>query len=425
MLNKYLKFTTPYSGQYFFGYYDKSPFDKDDQKLLAMKAEFIDCMPDKNDILEIGYFNWKNHNTFKKIAETRAWNWQQGCMLQWVGPDFKSHIIYNDRQNNKFVSVLLNVETGEKIELPMSIYSMHPNGKHAVCIDNERHFWFRGGYSYQGIEHQGKNIKLDKNDGIWLLDIEEKNIRQIINIIDLIKYRYLSSMEGAIHYIEHLMFSPDGERFSFLHRWTIDDGGIYARFFTADMDGSNIFLLNDTGRMSHSCWRNNNELMAWCGLPTPVNQLRKYKYIVKYAIKPLLPVYNKLLFKKSVLRNTFSGDSYVLFKDKSSEHKRIAQNILNKDGHMSFCPINTDWFVSDTYPDVNNFSSLFLYNIQEQKFETIARVESDPAINSTPFRCDLHPKWSFSGRYVCIDTVNEGIRQMYVYDLEKIFKDVK
>lgn len=69
-----LSFKTPNDGHYFFGYYDKSPFDISGDKLLACKPEFIDREPLENDVLEIGYFNWKKGNEFKKISSTKAWN---------------------------------------------------------------------------------------------------------------------------------------------------------------------------------------------------------------------------------------------------------------------------------------------------------------------------------------------------------------
>ncbi len=102
MLNKNLKFKTPNDGHYFFGYYDKSPFDFNNQKLLAMKVRFMGRMPDKEDVLEIGCFDWQNNNNFIKLAETKTWNWQQGCMLQWVGPDLFPHCA-NHRQCKELI----------------------------------------------------------------------------------------------------------------------------------------------------------------------------------------------------------------------------------------------------------------------------------------------------------------------------------
>ena len=413
-------FKTPSTGHYFFGYYDKSPFDFANQKLLSQKVGFMDRMPDKEDILEVGYFDWQNGNKFIKLIETKAWNWQQGCMLQWIGPDFKSRIIYNDRIDGRFVSIIMDIETREKTVLPMAVYTVRSDGKYALCIDNERHYWFRGGYSYQGIANPDKKKVLDKKDGIWLLDIERKEAGQIINIMDLMKIKPLSNMKGATQYLEHLMFSPSGKRFCFLHRWQIADGGIYARFYTANMDGSEVYLLNDSGRMSHFCWRNENELLAWCGLPTTINRLRKYKNLVKYFIKPLLPLYHRLVQENLGISKAITGDNYVLFKDKSDLTTKIGAETLCEDGHPTFCPSNKDWFVSDTYQDDREYRRLFLFNMREGKRVDVAQLKSNPNLDNSPLRCDLHPKWSYSGKYICIDTVHEGHRQMYVFGVEKI-----
>ena len=50
----------------------------------------------------------------------------------------------------------------------------------------------------------------------------------------------------------------------------------------------------------------------------------------------------------------------------------------------------------------------------------IAQLQSNPHLDNSSFRCDLHPKWSFDGRYICVDTVHKGFRQMYVYDVERV-----
>jgi hypothetical protein len=413
-------FKTPLGSYHFFGYYDKSPFDADNVRLLSQRAMFMDRMPDKDDILEIGYFDWQHGNDFIKLTETSAWNWQQGCMLQWVGPDFRSNIIYNDRLDGKFVSVLMNIESKEKTILPMSIYSMHPSGKYAVCIDNERHFWVRNGYSYQGVENLDKRLDLNKNDGIWLLDIDKREVAQIINIKDLLRIDPLSCMDQATHYIEHLMFSPNGEQFCFLHRWEIEDGGIYARLYTANIKGGEIYLLNDSGRVSHFCWRNNEEIMAWCGLKTAVNHLRKHKNIIKFFIQPLLPLYHKFIQGQSGIRSLVTGDSYVLFIDKGSVKERVYPKVLKEDGHPSFCPKNDELFVTDTYQDCYNYRHLFIVNIKNGVKTELTSLRSSPLIDDTSIRCDLHPKWSFDGRYLCVDTVDSKCRQMYVFDVSNM-----
>ena len=106
---------------HFFGYYDKSPWDGTGNYILAMETDFIDRMPQSEDMATIGFVDQKKSYQFKEIAETRAWNWQQGCMLQWMPPDYKKYVIYNDKYEDSFVSVIQDVQTGA----PVCKYSPH------------------------------------------------------------------------------------------------------------------------------------------------------------------------------------------------------------------------------------------------------------------------------------------------------------
>ena len=417
-------FETPNNGNYFFGYYDKSPLNKDNTKLLACKSSFIDRMPSKDDILEIGYFEWQNSDKFIKITETKAWNWQQGCMLQWLAPDYDKKIIYNDRIDNRFVTVILDTESGKKDILPMAYYTMSNQGNFVLCIDNERHYWYRGGYSYKGIENLSKKVPLLENDGIWYIDTKTKKKKQIITLKQMIAIKPLSNMKDAVHYVEHLMISPDNKRFVFLHRWQTEDSGIYARLYTANVDGSDIYLLNDSGRMSHYSWRNSKEIVAWGGLSNPINSLRKYKNVVRFFIKPLMPLYKKLAGGNSVDGNTklssmVSGDSYIVFTDKTNKKTRLSTDVLIKDGHPSFSKANDNLMITDTYPNPNDDfkEELILFDMDKKEIVSTTKLNHLKEFASSGVRCDLHPKWSQDGKYVCVDTLDKGYRSIYVYEV--------
>ena len=60
-------------------------------------------------------------------------------MLQWFG-DKSTQIIYNDLVDEKFVSIIFNLKTKDKIILPLAIYALSSDSKFALCIDNERHY---------------------------------------------------------------------------------------------------------------------------------------------------------------------------------------------------------------------------------------------------------------------------------------------
>jgi hypothetical protein len=415
-------FKTPRDRDYFFGYYDKSPVSLDATKYLALEVDFIDNIPHKDNEARIGYFNLKkNDGVFYPIAVTKTFNWQQGCMLQWFG-NKNDQVIYNDIVDDKFVSIIFDLKKEEKTILPMAIYALSSDSQFALCIDNERHYWVRRGYSYDGIYNQSKNKNIVENDGIFFLNIGNKNIKKIIDINDVLKIKPLKNMENSVHYLEHMMISPNTKKFAFFHRWKIDDGGIYTRLYTANVDGSDLYLLNDSGRMSHFCWRNNTQLFGWGGTPNAINVLRRYKNIGKFFIKPLLPLYKKIVSGNAIdgtskISSLVTGDSYILFNDKSSYKEKILLKYLDRDGHPSFCPNDNNWIATDTYPDKKGIAQLILFNIKTNKKIVVDSLMSMKQFDNSPNRCDLHPKWSFKDKYISIDTMNDNVRSMYLYDV--------
>ena len=82
---------------HFFGYYDKTPWDASGRYLLALAVDFIDRMPTADDRARIGMIDLEDGDRWIPLAETAAWCWQQGAMLQWLPSDPGRKIIYNQR----------------------------------------------------------------------------------------------------------------------------------------------------------------------------------------------------------------------------------------------------------------------------------------------------------------------------------------
>src|SRR5213592_3915160 len=102
-------------GHHSFGYYDKSPWDTTGRYLLALEAPFCDRSPGPGDVATLGVVDLAEGEQFRPFAETRAWNWQQGCMLQWLPPAADRLVIYNDRDGQRFVSVICDALSGRVV----------------------------------------------------------------------------------------------------------------------------------------------------------------------------------------------------------------------------------------------------------------------------------------------------------------------
>ena len=110
--------------EYFYGYYDKSPWDKTDRYMISLRVKQTYKSVAPKEEAEVIIIDTKNNNEVIKIASTKSWNVQQGCMAQWLGPDFSEKIIYNDFRDGKYCSVIFNVKLKkeEKIYSPKRCY---------------------------------------------------------------------------------------------------------------------------------------------------------------------------------------------------------------------------------------------------------------------------------------------------------------
>ena len=150
-----------------------------------------------------------------------------------------------------------------------------------------------------------------------------------------------------------------------------------------------------------------------------LNQFRKKSFIAKYLFKLLLPIYRALVRGNSVTGNNavsakLTGDSYYIVNVNNKSFKKVA-SLINKDGHPSVIPNNNDLLLTDCYPDESSVASLYIYDLSNDKLLVDLDVKSNEKLDRTPMRCDLHPKVSFDGNYVFIDTVNETGRKISGY----------
>ena len=224
---------------HFFGYYDKCPWDATGRYVLALETGFSDRPPGPEDNAAVGMVDPAESGRWIPLAETVAWNWQQGAMLQWLPADAERLIIYNARQGHRFVSVVRDVQSGATRTLPRLVYAVSRDGRSALTLNFSRLHHCRPGYGYAGLPDPGLDHPAPEEDGIWWMDLETGQSRQIVSLGTVAALDPLPSMGGAKHWFNHLQFNTDDSRFVFLHRWRGTD--IFrTRMFTARPDGSEM-----------------------------------------------------------------------------------------------------------------------------------------------------------------------------------------
>ena len=375
------KITKDDGNNYFFGYFDKYPWDSSSRYILCHKTDFMDRQPTKDDTAIIGMIDLQNDNEFITLAETKAFCWQQGAMLQWLN-NKHDEIIFNDRDENNFVSRILNVKTGETRTLPRPVYCLSPDGQYALSVNFSRLDRERPGYGYAGGDDFTENIPHPENDGIFLMNLSSGEFKLIISLEQITEILSLPDFHNHANWVNHLLFSPDSKRFAFFHRWRTDEGWHVTRMFTANTDGSDIYPLNIDDMSSHYTWIDNKDIICFCNKHT-------------------------------------TGWGYYVLKDKTQDVKRIGEKQFDDDGHCSFS-LDGKWMLTDTYPsEEKNLRTLILYDIEKDLRYDIGRFYADPNL-PTPTRCDLHPNWSRDCKQVCIDSIHEGKRHVYVIDVSSL-----
>ena len=405
-------------GHHWFGYYDKLQFSPNGRYVLGMETMFEGRPPTSEDVIGIGMVDTEMNDRWIEFGTSRAWGWQQGCMLQWI-PGEAPEVIWNDAEDDKdgrrFVSHILNVETGARRTLPMPVYALTPDGRYAVTTDFARIDRMRPGYGYVGGGGGFLDEQAPEEGGIYRVDLQTGDTELIVPYSAVAQVPHLETdVSDKWHYFNHLLVNTDGSRFLFLNRYrdfTLTDemradpeanakyvsGKYTTRMFTAGLDGSDLYEI-DTGDTSHIIWRDPEHILAWTR-----GQDRK--------------------------RPDAWGDhqglesGFWLLKDRTSEVELVGADVMTQNGHQTYVPnTNNEWILNDTYPSrEDRKQTLYLYHIPTGREVILGRFYEPPAY-SGEWRTDLHPRASRDGTKVCIDSTHEDGkgRQMYLLNISEI-----
>ena len=362
--------------QYFYGYYDNPAFDTQDRRHLCNRVRFMDRLPKPGDVSELGYFDLGT-GAFRVFAETSAWNFQQGSMLQW-NPKNQKEAIYNIWDGGEYRCVVQNVETGEKRTLDYPVANVSADGNHGLSINFNRVYDFRPGYGYYNRRDPWYDVPAPRDDGVVLVDMQTGKGRQIISYSQLDKiYNDSPALKGAKIVINHITFNRASDRFLFLVRNFTKDGQNWRTGLgTSDLEG-NVYKLRPYTYASHYFWKNDGKLLIYadCG----------------------------------------EGEGLYELTDRTQEYVLHDRSFFTQDIHCSYSP-DQKYIVGDGYPDAAHYRPVFLYGVGRKKGLLLGRFYA-PGLSSLDIRCDLHCRWNHAGTMVSFDSIHEGFRGLYIMDL--------
>lgn len=367
---------------HWFGYYDKWQFDPSDRYALGMEVDFEGRSPRPDDEIALGVIDLEDGDRWSEIGRTQAWCWQQGCMLQWR-PGSAREVLWNAREGDAFVCRVLDVDSGRSRTLPRAVYSLSPDGKTAVCADFRRIQDMRPGYGYAGLPDPNAGVLAPDDVGIWAQDMDTGASELIVSVAQIAALPYPhGDLSAAKHYFNHLLFSPDGTRFIFLHRWRFGDGPFHTRMLTAALDGTDVRVVDDYGKTSHFIWRDPAHILAWSWHPS-------------------------------------AESAFYLYGDGDGQVEPVGQGAMRVNGHCTYLP-GGRWVLNDTYPlGEARTQELYLYDVASDRRAELGALTA-PAEYTDEWRCDLHPRANRAGTQVMVDSAHAGGRQMYLLDVSEI-----
>ena len=381
-------------GHHWYGYYDKQAFDLTNRYVLSNEVSFEHRTPKAADEIRVGMIDTAQNDKWIELGTSTAWGWQQGCMLQWR-PQYPNEVLWNDRQNGKYICRILNVKTKEHRTLPRPIYTLSPDGKWAITADFARIQRMRPGYGYVGIRDTAYDQRAPEDSGVWKINLETGETQLIFSLADAASIKHQGkSLKEHWNYFNHLLISPDSNRLIVLHRWRKNSGtganagptgGFITRMFTLNLDGTERYIIDPSGYTSHFIWRDAEHVCAW----------------------------TKPTGKKS---------AFYLMKDRTTDIELVGEEQMKLNGHNTYLPnTNGEWILNDTYPmGKERNQTLYLYHVPTKKRVNLGHFHS-PVKYKGEWRCDLHPRASNDGELISFDSPHAGSgRQVHLVDVRSI-----
>ena len=370
---------------HFFGYYGICPWNASGTRLLGLESSFQDHMPGPADAARIGLVDGAD-GAFDPIAETRAWNFQQGAMLHWHPLAPNREVIYNDIEHGTLVSRVLDIETGAKRLLPRPVSGVSRSGHWAVSLTYGRLGRLRNVVGYAAAADPYPDDPHPEKDGVFVMNLETGETRlavSIAQVYELLKDRHPELADQHL-WFNHTVINRDSTRMLFLARTRNRGGGLETGMFTAGLDGSDLREVIPYGRrVSHFDWGEGQQIAA------------TYEFGER-------------------------NRQHVLFHDGDQDHRVIGNGSLDFDGHCTFSPDGA-WLATDRKWSRSIENELLVYHIRTDACTSLGRFAmGDRRFISGDLRCDLHPRWSRTGNTICFDAIEPetATRQLHVATLE-------
>ncbi|SHF67612.1 hypothetical protein SAMN05444274_107146 [Mariniphaga anaerophila] len=393
-----VKIVTPDDGFYLNTFYDICPFSPS-QKLLAVnKLPYQGKTAEYGDLCDICIVDLENE-TIETVYSTKGWGYQLGANLNWGITD--RYLYTNDIIDNDAVCVRIDLDTKEVKAFAGPMYHIAPDESAVAGFPLDLINGYQDGESAQ----MGYGVPIYKlleelkgapsTEGLWRTDLKTNEKTLLVSLkaaYEAIDNPYYAD---ANCYFFHTKYNKQGTRMLQVFRGVFPGSSRYhPTLLTFNPDGSDIGVAVTqqqwARRGNHPNWHPDGKRIVMNLTPTWLGEEQMRFCIFDY-----------------------SGDNFKLL---SKKHFGS--------GHPSVTP-DTSYLISDYY--VGEYkklgydgSPIRLIDLNTDEEQAICTVFTDLDIDASTFRVDPHPAWSRDYKKVCFNGAPNGIRQVFVADLEGV-----
>ncbi len=347
---------------------------------------FAERDPTPEDFVELGIVDTSEPGSWKSVAKTAAWSWQQGPMAQWVADG--KRFVFNDREDDTFVARVVDADLSRTVTLSRPIYAVSPDGSFGLSLNMARLDKLRPGYGYVGGKDSKVDVRIPTDDGIWKLPMDNSEGELLLSLSEAVRFLHeqLPFLKGIrqafkryIYWFNHIKISPDGSRFTVKLRWRRLDGpwnDTMGVSLTGSTTGKQLRLLSPA--TSHVIWLNDTELYFW---RAP----------------------NLLLYRDDTPRGY--------------QKQIIGPEVLSANVHIRHLPPGPVDQLKEVIFDTPYRQSIDLItlDVPSGRCEIIDTFNNHVPENGR-FRCDLHPCPDTSGNRIVVTSLLDGGRQVYLLE---------
>ncbi len=398
---------TPGEGRTIHRFFDTSPVSPCGRFAALFRLPFEDRINRPGDVGEVILVDLLR-GTERVVAETRGWEPQMGCNLNW-GAD-EHTLVFNDVDPDTWEPRLVKLDPhrGTSECIPGGVYQVSPDGRFAAAASTAAMRRTQVGYGVVIPDDQiPRNVGPREDDGLFLIDLETGERRLIVSLAaaaakmpelaesgpdswEIYGFHTKWNRQSDRLIFTVRRFPSDGPyRFNVLHE---HDGGLRFDVFTCRPDGTEL-----RNAVPAPAWEHGGHHINWCpdGRTLSMN-----------------------------LGGFGDGYRFVRVGHDGSGLAPILADVIGS-GHPTVHPdgrhILTDTYVYDRMAFGDGSMPLRWIDTITGEERTAARIPSVVVPENHPaLRVDPHPAWLPGDRWVAFNGVLDNTRRVFLADFSSL-----